>query len=189
MREEMEVHGEPFLLRPWAARDVAALLEAHADPLMRWQAPQPVDTADEALRWIRRRAGQWEEDAAYSFAVVERADPGVVLGDITVSAVDRRHSTGWVSYWTTKSARGRGVATAACRTVCRWAFDELGLFRLELGHRVDNIASCRVATAAGFAVEGCERQRLLYSGVRYDVERHARLATDEEPGPASTEGR
>jgi RimJ/RimL family protein N-acetyltransferase len=62
------------------------------------------------------------------------------------------------------------------------------LFRLELGHRVNNPASCRVASRAGFAVEGLERQKLLYDGVRYDVELHARLATDSQvtlPTPTS----
>ncbi|WP_235994945.1 GNAT family N-acetyltransferase [Nonomuraea montanisoli] len=53
-----------------------------------------------------------------------------------------------------------------------------GLFRLELGHRVDNPASCRVAAKAGFLAEGIERGKLVYDGVRHDVERHARLATD-----------
>ncbi|MFC9128259.1 GNAT family N-acetyltransferase [Streptomyces sp. NPDC057099] len=92
-----------------------------------------------------------------------------------------RHATGWVSYWTTRRARGRGVASGACRALARWAFDDAGLVRLELGHRVNNPASCRVALAAGFAAEGIERQKLEYDGTRYDVERHARLATDEEP--------
>jgi RimJ/RimL family protein N-acetyltransferase len=55
------------------------------------------------------------------------------------------------------------------------------LFRLELGHRVNNPASCRVASRAGFLVEGLERQKLAYDGVRFDVELHARLATDAVP--------
>lgn len=70
----------------------------------------------------------------------------------------------------------------ACRSLARWAFDDAGLFRLELGHRVNNPASCGVARgAAGFAVEGLERQKLEYDGVRFDVELHARLATDAHP--------
>jgi RimJ/RimL family protein N-acetyltransferase len=65
--------------------------------------------------------------------------------------------------------------------VARWAFDNAGLFRLELGHRVNNTASCAVARAAGFVVEGHQRQKSEYDGVRYDVELHARLVTDMEP--------
>ncbi|MGX1850724.1 hypothetical protein [Streptomyces sp. NPDC055299] len=39
------------------------------------------------------------------------------------------------------------------------------------------------ARAAGFAVEGLERQKLIHDGVRHDVETPARLATDPEPAP------
>ncbi|MFI9305282.1 GNAT family N-acetyltransferase [Streptomyces triculaminicus] len=183
MRESVEVSG--LVLRPWGAEgDVDAVLEAYAEPLMRWQAPQPVDSVEDARKWVRARGAQWEEGSAFSFAVVDgHGGGGAVLGNVAVGAVDRRHSTGWVSYWITRAARGRGVATHACRAAARWAFDDLGLFRLELGHRVNNPASCRVATAAGFAVEGIQRQKLLYDGVRYDVESHARLATDPDVDP------
>jgi [ribosomal protein S5]-alanine N-acetyltransferase len=67
---------------------------------------------------------------------------------------------------------------AATKKVAEWAFGERGLFRMELGHRVSNAASCAVATRAGFLPEGIERAKGSYEGVRYDVERHARLATD-----------
>jgi RimJ/RimL family protein N-acetyltransferase len=122
-------------------------------------------------------------EEAFPFAVVHGTGGAEeVLGHMTVDAVDRRHATGWVSYWTAAAARGRGVASRACRALSRWAFDEAGLFRLELGHRVNNPASCRVATGAGYLVEGRERQKLAYDGVRHDVELHARLATDPDPG-------
>jgi RimJ/RimL family protein N-acetyltransferase len=71
------------------------------------------------------------------------------------------------------------VATAGVRALAVWCFAELGLHRLGLGHRTDNPTSCRVATAAGFAVEGVQRAKLRYGVTRYDVELHARLATDE----------
>lgn len=70
------------------------------------------------------------------------------------------------------------MATAGARALADWAFQDLGLFRLELGHRTNNPASCRVATEAGFAVEGLERSKPRYGPTRYDVELHARLATD-----------
>ncbi len=177
MREEIDAQG--LLLRPWTDRDAEAVVTAHDEPLRRLRAPEPIDTVEAALRWIRLRDERREEGSAFSFAVVDAAD--TVLGDVTLSEIERRHSTGWISYWTTAAARRRGVATRACRAVSRWAFDEVGLFRLELGHTIDNSASCRVATAAGFAVEGRERARLLYGGIRHDVERHARLVTDPEP--------
>ncbi|MFF7897412.1 GNAT family N-acetyltransferase [Streptomyces sp. NPDC007920] len=166
-------------LRRWSAGDVRAVLTAFADPLMRGQASEPVTSADAAERWLAGQSERWRDGSAFAFAVVDRRD--TVLGNVAVGAVNRRHATGWVSYWTVPAARGRGVASRACRSLARWAFDDAGLFRLELGHRVNNPASCAVATAAGFAAEGVERQKLDYDGARFDVERHARLATDVDP--------
>ncbi|WP_030775896.1 GNAT family N-acetyltransferase [Streptomyces sp. NRRL S-920] len=168
-----------LLLRRWAGLDARPVMTAFADPLMRRQSEEAIDSQDAAERWICEWTERWEAGSAFAFAVVDGR--GVVLGNVAVGAIDRPHATGWVSYWTTPTARGRGVASQACGALARWAFDDAELFRLELGHRVNNPASCRVAAAAGFAVEGLQRQKLAYDGVRYDVELHARLASDEEP--------
>lgn len=178
MRDHWEL-SSGLLLRRWAPDDAAAVLGAFADPSMRGQSAEPIDSAQAARRWLAGQDERWNAGSGFAFAVVDGTDE--ILGNISAGAVDRRHNTGWVSYWTTPSARGRGIASAACRAVADWAFTDAELFRLELGHRVNNPASCAVATAAGFAVEGLERQKLEYDGVRYDVELHARLATDPSP--------
>lgn len=163
------------LLRPWLSADAPIVLAAAAEPEMDWQFTTPVDSLAAAQDWITMLADRRAEDTAYAFAVLH---DGVPVGNVAVSNVDRRHLTGWVSYWMRGEARGKGLATRACRELSSWAFGELGLFRLELAHRLDNLASCRVAVGAGFRREGVERSRLLYDGVRYDTETHARLATD-----------
>ncbi|MFG2332659.1 GNAT family N-acetyltransferase [Streptomyces sp. NPDC048604] len=178
MRDHCETSAG-LALRRWTPGDVQAVLTAFEDPVMSRQTVEPITSRSAAERWLTDRTDQWASGAAYAFAVVDAAD--LVLGNVSVGAVNHRHGTGWVSYWTTPAARGRGVASRACRTLARWSFDDLGLFRLELGHRLDNPASCKVALAAGFAAEGIERRKLEYDGARYDVERHARLASDDEP--------
>ncbi|MER7207940.1 GNAT family protein [Streptosporangium sp. NPDC000239] len=158
-------------LRGWGPDDVGVVIGAFESPDMADQAARPIDTRRAALEWM----GTWGfRDDAHAFAVVSG---GQVVGNVAVSNIDA-HDTGWVSYWTVPHARGRGVAVAAVTKLARWAFAERGLFRLELGHRMNNPASCTVATRAGFPAEGVERAKLNYGGVRHDVERHARLATD-----------
>ncbi|MGI5504960.1 GNAT family N-acetyltransferase [Lentzea sp. CA-135723] len=163
------------LLRSWTPDDAPIILAAASQSAMSRQFTTSIDSLAAAEDWIALLTARREDDVAYSFAVLES---GVPVGNVAVSSVERRHLTGWISYWVLEEARGRGLATRACRAVSEFAFDELGLFRLELAHRVDNVASCRVAKGAGYAVEGVERARLLYDGVRYDTETHARLATD-----------
>ncbi|MFS2031568.1 GNAT family N-acetyltransferase, partial [Curtobacterium sp. CT11-45] len=103
-----------------------------------------------------------------------------VVGCVGVTAIEHTHGTAWISYWLTPEARGRGMATRALAAAAEDAF-ALGLHRLELGHRTNNPASCAVATRAGFRAEGVERDKLRYGDDRFDVETHARLATDPTP--------
>jgi [ribosomal protein S5]-alanine N-acetyltransferase len=157
-------------LREWRDSDAPAVLAAFRDPDLRRQAAWPIVTLKDALGWI----ASWD-GVGHAFAVT--LDSGQVVGNVAVAGIDA-HDNGWVSYWVVPEARGRGIAAAATEKLARWAFEERGLYRLELGHRTNNPASCRVATKAGFRSEGIERAKLSYDGVRYDVERHARLATD-----------
>ncbi|SFB52583.1 Protein N-acetyltransferase, RimJ/RimL family [Amycolatopsis marina] len=175
--------GGDLWLRPWAPDDLDAVLCAFTDPEMWRQSEEPVDTVPAAAAWIAARQRHWATGTGYSWAVLDARS--VVLGCVEVGAVNRRHGCGWVSYWTTKAARGRGVATAACRTASDWALYDLGLHRLELGHRLNNPASCQVATRAGYRPEGVQRDKLRYDGRWYDVEIHARLVTDRGFAAAS----
>ncbi|MEV5977896.1 GNAT family N-acetyltransferase [Streptomyces sp. NPDC052114] len=138
------------------------------------RADLPVDSTETASRWTERRAVERDAGTAYAFAVTDT--DGRALGNVVAGAVNRSHGTGRVSYWTLPHARGRGVAARGCRALAHWCFTERELYRLELGHRADDPVSCRVARAADFAVEGLQRQKPAYDGVRHDVEPHA-------PGP------
>jgi len=164
-------------LRLWDADDAQSLQVASVENVD--LAPQfgdaDLSTVEDAAHFIERALTPSE--SRLDWAIVR---DGSVVGNVGVSAIDRRHATGWLSYWLITSARGGGLATRAVRTVADHAFRE-GLFRLELGHRVNNPASCGVATRAGFLPEGIERQKLAYGADRFDVELHARLATDPVP--------
>ena len=71
-----------------------------------------------------------------------------------------RLGAGHIGYWMAANARGRGLATAALRTLSRWAIEELGLGRVELATDPENLASQRVAEKAGFQREGVLRSML-----------------------------
>ncbi len=167
------------LLRPWRDDDLPALIDAvRSSADLPRQLDLPADPRDEEVASrLHDHLTRWGP-AAYVLAVTV-ADRAV--GTVALTHVERTHDTAWVSYWTATAGRRRGLTTAAVATVAAWTFGTLGLHRLELAHRVNNPASCRVATGAGFVAEGLERAKLRYDGVRYDVETHARLVTDAPP--------
>lgn len=164
-------------LRPWGPADAEALLAAKStSPDLATQLPDTgLDSIAQAAAYIRDHLGSGPRHANWAISVDGRA-----LGNVGMSAVERRHDTAWVYYWLGVDGRGQGLARRALASVSAFAFQQ-GLFRLELGHRVNNPASCAVARGAGFAAEGLERAKLRYGSERYDVETHARLATDPAP--------
>ncbi len=175
-----------LLLRPWAARDAPDVVAAAADPAIALWNPLGLDPARgeraAAEDWIRNRA-DWSDLQHASWAVAEAADPGRAVGSVSLFRIDPVQRCCQVGYWVAPQWRGRGVATAALRAATGFAFERLGLHRVELFHAVDNPASCRVALAAGFQQEGLHRQSYRYGDGRYhDEHGHARLAGDDQPG-------
>jgi len=164
-------------LRPWRPSDAFALVQArNASEDLDAQFGGTVFTdVGAAERFIadslvfEGHARNWAVDV-----------DGEAVGNIGLSAIEYRNDTAWTYYWLAAPVRGCGIAGAGLRAVAGWAFTA-GLHRLELGHRTNNPASCRVATAAGFVPEGVERDKLRYGDERFDVELHARLRTDPSP--------
>ncbi|TGO06639.1 GNAT family N-acetyltransferase [Serinibacter arcticus] len=169
------------LLRPWRADDAAALRSAVATtPDLMTQLPVAALATEVACAAFIAEHLAPSDDGGRNLAIVL---DGIAVGNVGLSAVDRRHGTAWAFYWVGTSVRGRGLAARALVALSARALDPDGedLFRLELGHRVNNPASCAVATRAGFVAEGVERAKLAYGGERFDVETHARLRTDPAP--------
>ena len=164
-------------LGPWSTADADALAAAVGEsPELGVQLGEEVGSPTAARDYIEQYLT--DDEGTVAFAI--RVD-GVAVGHVALSHIERRNDSAWASYWVTASRRRHKLASRALATIAVHAFDTLGLFRLELGHRVNNPASCRVATAAGFAAEGIERAKLRYGSDRYDVETHARLSTDPTP--------
>lgn len=171
------------LLRPWRLSDAAALRDAYlSTPDLTAQfGDARLTTEASAAEFIE--ANLPDRESIRNWAMV-RGD--TAIGNVGLSAIEHRHDTAWAYYWVAAAARGDGLATRALITAARWAFGE-GIFRIELGHRVNNPASCRVAEKAGFISEGIERHKLKYGDERFDVELHARLTSDPDPVIAGLE--
>lgn len=75
-----------------------------------------------------------------------------------------------------RSAWGRGIATAAIRVRTRFAFEALGLHRIE-GHTI-NPAMRRVYEKAGYTREGTIREAVWRGGRWVDAESYAILDRD-----------
>jgi RimJ/RimL family protein N-acetyltransferase len=171
------------LLRPWQERDVEAIVSACGDDDIAWwldQVPQPYTEADARAYVAMTRRG-WKDGTHASFAITA-PETRAVVGSIGVHWLDLEHGVAEVGYWVRREARGRGVATHATRLVAGWTLTSCGIARLQLRADRRNVASQRVAEAAGFRREGVLRSTRFNprQGRRVDFVMYSLLA-DELP--------
>ena len=178
MADSVELRAGRFVLRPPRIEEAEEAWAMLRDPdVAMWNPASAVVDHEAAVAWCLRGA-DWSSGSHSTFSIVDPTD-GQLLGNISLFAIDREQATAQVGYRIAAPARGQGLATDALAAVCVWAFEEQGLFRIELRHAVENPRSCRVATKAGFATEGTLRLGSVYGdGRRYDDHLHARLVTD-----------
>lgn len=146
-------------VRPVTVDDWPVVRDEHNnEESLRWDfAGEPLSD-DDARRKAAEAAREWRRGRAARFVMVDAAS-GAGAGVIGVLRLGPP-GTGLVGYGVLPTFRGRGFTTRALRLVSRWAFEEAGLARLELGHKVGNEASGRAAEKAGFRAQGRLSARL-----------------------------
>lgn len=167
------VRGRGVVLRPPRASDHeawAALRLDSRDYLQPWEPTWPEDDLTRAA--FRRRLGiyarEMEAGNAWPFFIFREPDRSLV-GAITLSNIRRGVAeTGTLGYWIARRHAGRGHATAAVRAMTRYAFEELGLHRVEAACVPANLPSRRVLEKAGFELEGQARAYLKINGAWAD---------------------
>ena len=167
------VQGDGLVLRPWAITDAPILRAAFEDPdIQRWHGRTIADDG-EAVDIIRAWQHSWATEAGVRWLILTTDDAPV--GQIGLRTVDLAEGHAEISYWVLPEARRQGVASRALTAAAGWAFDDLGLHRVELQHSTRNQASCGVAERAGFPAEGVLRERGLHADGWHDMHMHARL--------------
>lgn len=84
----------------------------------------------------------------------------------------------YLSYWGMVSFAGTGRMSQAVELTTRYAFEELGLHRLEANIQPENVRSIALVKRLGFRKEGFSPKYLQIAGVWCDHERWALLADE-----------
>lgn len=158
-------------LRTWRGDDLSFVVAACQDPEVSRYSPAipfPYTQAD-ALSWFESQEPMRRAGEGLVFAVVH-AISDQPFGAIGIDEIRKLLRSADIGYWLAREARGHGYMTRAVRLLAAWAFDGLGLARLQLTTDPENTASQRVAERCGFRKEGHLRSHMLvrHSGQRRD---------------------
>ncbi len=172
MNPQPTLTTERLTLRPCVADDAAALQRIVSDVEIARNTlsiPHPYPEGG-AVEWIAKHAERFEKSEEVVFAIVARDGLVGVIG-----VVPKPHDRAEVGYWIGVPYWGRGYATEALKAAIGYAFEKMGVNRLEAQHFSRNPASGRVMQKAGMTHEGRHREAVLKWDEYLDVEMYSIL--------------
>jgi len=179
-------------LRPVAPEFCAAMTEAvieSLDSLSPWMGwANPGYNEESHLEWTQRMRQHWGRSLAHEFVILDAVD-GSVIGGCGLNNVDTAKGFGNLGYWVRSIRRGEGLAVRATRLVARFAFEQVGLVRVEIVVAVQNHASLRAAEKAGARREGVLRNRMVVRDQVHEAMMHSLIPADFGlPAPGGENG-
>lgn len=156
------------LISPDDAREFSELLRANREFLAPWNPIMPEAVYAEAGQ-RGSIARLLEEHAAGSLVPHVILDGERIVGRVTLSHIYRLAFQSCIlGYWVAEAENGRSHATNAVSEMCRLAFSELGLHRVEAGTLRHNAASQAVLRRNGFVQFGVAPTYLKIAGTWQD---------------------
>lgn len=191
------LEGRRVYLRPPRHRDWRAWSELRAASrsfLVPWEPTWQRDALGHAAyrRRLRLMSFEWRDDAGYSFLIFRRSDD-VLIGGVTLSHLRRGVSqTASLGYWVGAAFARQGLMSEALTLLLPFAFDRLGLHRVEAACLPHNVASRGLLTKLGFREEGYAREYLKIDGTWQDHVLYGLLRSELRtlvPAPAAAPAR
>lgn len=103
------------------------------------------------------------------FLAIERLEDDELLGACSLFDVHAGNRAATLGIWIARPFWDRGYGTDAVRVLCRFAFEEMNLRRVELGVFETNPRAKRAYERVGFREEGRRREALFIDGRYVDV--------------------
>ena len=165
--------GEKIYLRKLAFDDLEELVEMEMrnkelfEQFSVTRRPDFYSIEGQALR-LQMHEASWQNDSQYNFGVFLN-EPDTLVGSINLVQVVRGPvQSAIMGYTVDQNHNGKGYATEAAKLLVVYAFQQLGLHRIEAGVMPHHGASIRVLEKAGFHKEGIAVKNVRINGVWQD---------------------
>jgi ribosomal-protein-alanine N-acetyltransferase len=169
---DVRLEAKSVMLRAPRATDIAelrALLIRNAEHLRPWSPSPPPGTNPagftELGRSIARHRRDWKAGSGYVFVVLLRGAREPMVGRIALTSVTRGpFQSAQLGYWMDSGHVRRGLMTEAVDATLAFAFEKLGLHRLQAAVMPTNLASRAILQKRGFREEGYAARYLRIAG-------------------------
>lgn len=164
-------------LKPGDAQDIFAYAsDPEVTQYMLWETHKSID---DSKAFIDFTLGRYEKDEAGEWGIVLK-ETRSLIGCLGFAWADMKNKRAEIGYVLAKPYWGRGIIPEAAGRVLRFAFEDMGLNRIECYHLMPNEKSGRVMQKLGMSYEGTAREETFAKGRFWDVKQYAILKSDWE---------
>ncbi len=177
--------GRRVLLRPLTVNDFEQWREVrrrNAGWLLKWEPqrlpnhPDPIEDVQAFSVRCSARQRERQVGTAYGFGIFVG---GAFAGEMNISSIQRGpFQSAYIGYWIDEAHAGNSYTPEAFVVAVKYAFEDLGLHRVQASIIPRNAASRRVMEKLGLRNEGTALRYLEINGVWEDHVRYAITAED-----------
>ena len=149
-------------LRKPELKDTQAVFDGCQDPLIpRFTAISANYSMAHALDYVQRVDASLRTQRELPLVIeYGNGDDRKFAGTISFHSISVKNSVGEIGYWMSESMRGKSIATTAVRMLTDYGFATIGFKRVEAMVDIENIASTKLLTSAGYQREGLLRKKI-----------------------------
>ena len=155
------------LVRLKDSKAMERLILGNREWLRPWEATNPEGPTSFDIRaQIRMLLKQMDNNTCLPFVIEEN---GEIVGQLNVANIlFGSVSSCVIGYWVAPEVAGKGITPTAVALVCDYLFNVVGIHRIEIDIRPENLASLRVVEKLGFRYEGLKERYIHINGAWRD---------------------
>jgi ribosomal-protein-alanine N-acetyltransferase len=169
------------LVRMKDSKNMEQLILSNREWLRPWEATNPEGPNSFDIRGqIRTLLKAMDNNTCLPFVIEES---GVMVGQLNVANIlFGSVSSCVIGYWVAPEAAGRQIMPTAVALVSDYLFKTVGIHRIEIDIRPENVASLRVVEKLGFRYEGLKQRFIHINGAWRDHYVFALTSEEVESG-------
>ena len=155
MNYDVVIETERLILRQWNINDIDDIVEGLNNiNITKWLAGAPFPyTIEDAKHFVQKTI----DNDLYNFAIVLKSE-NKAIGGTQLTNVNLTNGTAGGGIWINEKYQGFGYGTEAFSARIKYAFEVLGLRRLDNGYFKDNEKSHKMQLKLGYKDEGIRRK-------------------------------
>lgn len=139
------------------ALDIFSTIDQQREYLGKWLPfVETTKSLEDSEKFVNSILNTCEEEFELVFTI--RSKEHKFIGLIGFHYTDRDNHKTEIGYWISELHQKKGIVTKAFITLCKYAFNELNINRIQVRCAMGNEPSRRIPLKLGFSLEGVERQ-------------------------------